>query len=166
MTVPPSKVGLLPTGAVGPLRGEVLMPQARRRPRHAVPREASIVVRLSSEERDRLRHAAGLQGLALGRFIAEAALDRADGIRRRYARLAVPPRELLAVQIELREVARQVRAVGVNVNQVAAVANSEGVPPENAAAVLAFCGRVLSSSSAVLDRVDRLSAALDEEAGA
>ncbi|WP_088284671.1 plasmid mobilization relaxosome protein MobC [Kineosporia sp. A_224] len=120
--------------------------------------------RLSGEERDRLRTAAGLQGQALGRFVAEAALDRADGIRRRFARLAVPPRELLAVQIELREVARQVRAVGVNVNQVAAVANSEGVPPANATAVLAFCGRVLGSASAALDRVDRLAAALGDEA--
>ena len=140
------------------------MPQARRRARRAVPREASIVVRLSAEERERLRSAAGLQGLALARFIAEAALDRADGVKRRFARLAVPPRELLAVQVELREVARQVRAVGVNVNQVAAVANSEGVPPANTASVLAFCGRTLTAASAVLDRVDALAAALGDEA--
>lgn len=136
------------------------MAQGRRRARHAVPREASIMVRLSAAEWDRLRTAAGLQGYALGRFVAESALDRADGVQRRYARLAVPPREVLAVQVELREVARQVRAVGVNVNQVAAVANGDGVPPDNAAAVLAYCERIVSASTAVLNRVEQLVAAL------
>ena len=137
------------------------MPQARRRARHAVPRAASIMVRLSVEERDRLRQAAGLQGQALGRFVAEAALDRADGVKRRFARLAVPPRELLAVQIALADVARQVRAVGVNVNQVAAVANSAGAPPDNAAAVLAYCTRALGAADTVLAHADRLATALE-----
>lgn len=118
------------------------------------------MVRLSIEERDRLREAAGVRGQALGRFVAEAALDRADGVQRRYARVSVPPRELLAVQIALTDLARQIRAVGVNVNQVAAVANSGGVPPENAAAVLAYCARVLGAADPVLDRVGRLAAAV------
>ena len=100
----------------------------------------------------------------MGRFVAEAALDRAADVRRREGLFTVPPRELLAVQVELRETARQLRAVGVNVNQVAAVANATGNPPEHAAAVLRWCARVLSSASTIVERVERLRTALEREA--
>jgi uncharacterized protein (DUF1778 family) len=121
-------------------------------------------VRLSVEERRAVQLAAEVRGEALGRFLAEAALDRAANVRRREARVGIPPRELLAVQVELREAARQIRAVGVNVNQVAAVANSVGTPPEHATAVLRWCARVLSTADAVLERAERLRDELTRDA--
>lgn len=111
-----------------------------------------------------MRAAAATRGEALGRFVAEAALDQAANVRRREARVGIPPRELLAVQVELREAARQIRAVGVNVNQVAAVANSVGTPPDHAASVLRWCARVLSTADAVVERAERLRHELTQDA--
>jgi Bacterial mobilisation protein (MobC) len=94
-------------------------PQGRtRRERQAQPREAEQKVRLSVEEKRRLRERAGELGVSVPRLMVEAALSGVETPAQRRAWIA-----------ELFELRRLLATVANNVNQLAKVANTSGELP-------------------------------------
>ena len=115
----------------------------RRRERQALPREAEQKVRLSLEEKRRLRERAGELGVSVPRLMVEAALSGVETPAQRRAWVA-----------ELFELRRLLATVANNVNQLAKVANTSGELP---------AGERLSRT---LGEVDELLGALREWTGA
>ena len=94
-------------------------PQGRtRRERQALPREAEQKVRLSLEEKRRLRERAMELGVSVPRLMVEAALSGVETPAQRRAWIA-----------ELFELRRLLATVANNVNQLAKVANTSGELP-------------------------------------
>ena len=119
-------------------------PQGRtRRERQALPREAEQKVRLSLEEKRRLRERAGELGVSVPRLMVEAALSGVETPAQRRAWVA-----------ELFELRRLSATVANNVNQLAKVANTSGELP---------AGQRLSRT---FGEVDELLGALREWTGA
>jgi hypothetical protein len=96
-----------------------------------------VSVRLSAGEKAALEGAAARQGLALGAYIAQEALNAAE---LRAAPVGMVQREALA---ELIRVAGLVRRVGVNLNQAVARLNATGEPGLDLGPAAAYCMRVV-----------------------
>ena len=93
-------------------------PGRMRRERQALPREAEQKVRLSVEEKRRLRERAGELGVSVPRLMVEAALSGVETPAQRRVWIA-----------ELFELRRLLATVANNVNQLAKVANTSGELP-------------------------------------
>ena len=113
------RVAALGYSAAGLVSGGGNHPQGRqRRERQARPREAEQKVRLSLEEKRRLRERAGELGVSVPRLMVEAALSGVETPAQRRAWIA-----------ELFELRRLLATVANNVNQLAKVANTSGELP-------------------------------------